>query len=114
MGREELAGVLILIDVRRGPEQEEHELAAFLEHHGIAHAWVGTKADKLKSTKLRQAVSVLREALAPSQLMVTSSERGSGIDEIWRWIRAAVADELPASGGTGEGSAHGASGPEEG
>ncbi len=88
--RQELAGVLILVDVRRGPEEEEIELAAYLESVGLAYAFVGTKADKLKRSALAQQVAKIRRAVAPAIVLPTSSESGDGVDGVWKWIRAAI------------------------
>ncbi len=92
--REELAGLLILVDARRGAEQEERDLANFLEANAIAYAWVLTKTDKLARSKLSAALSSLRESLGPAAVVATSSKTGAGVDLVWKWIRAAVADEL--------------------
>jgi GTP-binding protein len=91
--RQELAGVLILVDVRRGPEEEEADLAAYLESVGLAFAFVATKADKLKRSALAQNLARIRSAVAPAIVMPTSSENGAGIDVVWKWIRAAVETE---------------------
>jgi GTP-binding protein len=91
--RQELAGVLILIDARRGPEEEEHELAAYLDSVGLPYAFVATKTDKLKRSQLAQQLAKLRRAVAPAIVLATSSDTGSGMDEVWRWVRAAVDTE---------------------
>ncbi len=92
--REELAGMLVLVDVRRGPEAEEMELARFLESRGISYAWVATKSDKLKRSKLAAARSRLSERLAPARVLSTSAVKGEGLDAVWAWVEAAVADGL--------------------
>jgi GTP-binding protein len=91
--RQELAGVLILVDVRRGPEEEESELAAYLESVGLPFAFVLTKIDKLKRSALAQQVAKIRAAVAPAVVLPTSSEKGTGVDVLWRWIRAAIETE---------------------
>jgi GTP-binding protein len=91
--RQELAGVLILVDVRRGPEVEEVELAAYLESVGLAYTFVGTKADKLKRSQLAQQVAAIRRIVAPALVLPTSSESGDGVDVVWKWIRAAIETE---------------------
>ncbi|RMD81982.1 MAG: YihA family ribosome biogenesis GTP-binding protein, partial [Candidatus Dadabacteria bacterium] len=83
--RPELAGVLILVDVRRGPEEEERELAAFLDAHRIARVWVLTKADKLPRGRLARRVAELSDALGAPPI-VTSARTGAGVKELWRWI----------------------------
>lgn len=91
--RQELAGVLILVDVRRGPEEEEVELAAYLESVGVAYAFVATKADKLKRSAFAQQAARIRAAVQPAVVLPTSSQSGAGIDVVWRWIRAAIETE---------------------
>lgn len=92
--RQELAGVLILVDVRRGPESEETELAAYLDSVGLPFAFVLTKTDKLKRSALAKETARIRAAVAPSPILPTSSQSGAGIDGVWRWIRAAVETPL--------------------
>jgi GTP-binding protein len=84
--REGLAGVLILIDVRRGPEQEELDLADFLDQHGLRTAWALTKCDKLKRGALAARVRTLRAELAPAPVISTSSNERKGLKEIWAWM----------------------------
>jgi GTP-binding protein len=91
--RQELAGVLILIDVRRGPEEEEADLAAYLDSVGLAYAFVATKSDKLKRSQLAQQLAKIRRAVAPAIVLPTSSESGTGVDVVWKWIRAAIETE---------------------
>jgi GTP-binding protein len=91
--RQELAGVLILVDVRRGPEEEEYELAAYLDSVGLPYAFVATKADKLKRSALAQQLAKIRSAVSPAIVMPTSSESAAGIDALWRWIKAAIETE---------------------
>lgn len=84
--REGLAGVVILIDVRRGPEQEELDLADFLDQHGLRTAWALTKCDKLKRGALAARVRTLRAELAPAPVISTSSNERKGMKEIWAWM----------------------------
>ena len=91
--RQELAGVLILVDVRRGPEAEESELAAYLDTVGLPYAFVLTKTDKLKRSALAQQCGRIRTAVAPAVVLPTSSPSGTGIDAVWRWIRVAIETE---------------------
>lgn len=91
--RQELAGVLILVDIRRGPEKEEEDLAEYLESVGLPYAVVLTKADKLKRSALAKQISRFKELVAPAIVLPTSSETGAGVDVLWRWIRAAIETE---------------------
>jgi len=92
-GREALAGVLMLIDVRRGPQDEEHALAAYLDAHGLPFVWVLTKCDKLSRTQLARRLAELDaefEASVPAASIVTSARTGLGIDDLWKWMKTAV------------------------
>ncbi len=89
-GRQELAGVLILVDIRRGPQDDERTLAAFLAAHEVPHAFVATKCDKLTRNKAASALAALAREVAPAGVLATSSSKGQGRDEVWRWIDAAV------------------------
>ena len=58
--RRSLKGVVVIMDIRRIPRQEEHNLIAWLEHYSIARILVLTKTDKLSKTsqdKQRAAVA---------------------------------------------------------
>lgn len=90
-GRAALAGVLILVDVRRGPQDDEVTLADFLQAHEIPYAFVATKCDKLARSKCASALAGLRRELAPAAVLATSSSKGQGRDDVWRWIDESVA-----------------------
>jgi GTP-binding protein len=102
--REELAGVLILVDLRRGPEEEETDLAAYLESVGLPYAFVGTKSDKLKRSALAKQTAVIARAVAPAIVLPTSSETSAGVDQVWRWIRAAIETEPEEETAAGPGT----------
>jgi len=91
--REELAGVLILVDCRRGAQSDEVELAEYLASVGLAYTFVLTKADKLTRSALAKQTAALRAELEPAPVIPTSAESGAGIDVVWKWIRAAIATE---------------------
>ncbi|HYC00665.1 MAG TPA: ribosome biogenesis GTP-binding protein YihA/YsxC [Candidatus Limnocylindrales bacterium] len=114
--REELAGVLILVDSRRGPEQEESELAEYLQEVGLPFAFVLTKADKLTRSALARQTAAVSKAMAPAVVLATSSQSGAGIDGVWKWIRAAIAveSELDESDGDSGGGERGGGGERDG
>ena len=92
--RTTLAGVLLLIDIRRGPEDEELDFVPWLAERKVPIVVALTKADKLAKNKRnlevmrqRQMLSLTRDPFAVSTL---SAE---GIDEVWRSLIKIV---LPA------------------
>jgi GTP-binding protein len=84
--RDVLAGVLILVDARRGAEKEELMLAEYLAAAEIPYVWVLTKSDKLKRAGLAAAVLDLSALPNPRPAVATSAQTGGGIDQLWRAI----------------------------
>ncbi len=89
-----LRRVYILVDLRRGPEEEERRLAEYLSAHSVSYRWVGTKADKLSPRETTAALS--RFAGEPwlddgGAVVGTSARTKGGIDRLWGDIRAAFA-----------------------
>ena len=91
-----LRGVILLVDLRRGPEREEIELLEWLGAEGIASKLVFTKADKLKKSQLARA---LRERsadveIAAGDITPVSSTKGTGLSQVARWIEEWTAFRL--------------------
>ena len=84
-GRNVLKGVVVIMDIRRTPREEEHNLLAWLEHYSIARILVLTKADKLSKTKQdkqRAAVAGSME-VDSSELILFSAKSRQGRDAVW-------------------------------
>jgi len=91
--RDALRGVLILVDVRRGPGDEEKTLAEYLESRGLPYLWVLTKADKIRRNELSRVLKALREEHAIDDAVVTSARTGDGIEELWsQLVRASTVE----------------------
>ncbi len=87
-GRKTLIGVVIILDIRRTPKQEEHDLIAWLGHHSIAMIVVLTKADKLSKTKQAKQCAVIANSLEmdPDQLILFSAKSRKGREDVWHAI----------------------------
>ncbi len=85
--RTSLAGVVLLIDIRRGVQDEELDFVPWLEQRTIPVVVALTKADKLAKNKRTLEVARARQALAlrrdPLAVSATSNE---GIDPLWRAV----------------------------
>ena len=86
--RRQLRGVVLIVDVRRGVEEDDALLIAYLFSFAIPVVLAATKIDKLargeRQTRLRQlALQPLRGVGA---LVGLSSTTGEGIPELWREI----------------------------
>ena len=83
--RKTLKGVVVIMDIRRFPRQEEHDLIDWLKYFSIAGILVLTKTDKLsKPKRLKQHIAIA-EALvvAPDKLILFSAKSRQGKDAIW-------------------------------
>lgn len=91
-----LRGVVLLVDVRRGPESEELALLEWLRAEGIPARMVCTKCDKLKPTELARQLRTVREPtdLPADQVTAVSSTRGTGLSSVARTIHEWTGFEL--------------------
>jgi len=85
-----LCAVVVILDIRRMPNQGDHDLLAWLTHYKIPALVVLTKADKLKKNKQdKQRNSIARElSIDPSFLTMFSASTGLGKRELWASIEA--------------------------
>jgi len=82
-----LAGVVLLVDVRRGPEEEELDFVPWLEQRKVPIVVALTKADKLPKNKRMLEVSKAKKTLALKRdPFAVSAQTGDGIDDLWRAI----------------------------
>ncbi len=89
---EPLRRVYVLVDVRRGPEAEEEQLAAFLAARAVPYRWVGTKGDKLSAREMVAAAARFDGEpwlAGGGPALLTSARTKAGIDLLWRDIRTA-------------------------
>lgn len=85
--RKTLAGVLLLIDVRRGPQDEELDFVPWLEAKQIPIVVALTKCDKLPKNKRMLEVTKAKKALGLKRdPFAVSAQDGEGIDELWRGV----------------------------
>ena len=95
--RATLAGVIVIVDIRRGLEREELELLAFLAELGRPAALVATKLDKLARGQALAAVRKLEGTAGGAMPVVGFSARtGEGRERFWgvvsRWLDALTGD----------------------
>jgi GTP-binding protein len=85
--RDVLAGVLLLIDVRRGPENEELDFVPWLMARKVPIVVALTKSDKLPKNKRMIEVAKAKKTLGLKRdPFAVSVQSGEGIDEVWRAI----------------------------
>lgn len=82
-----LRGVILLVDIRRGLEDEEQQLLEYLAHIKKKAVVVATKMDRLPVNKRNTAVFTLAKQSGVKALAY-SSNTGDGRDELWRTLQA--------------------------
>jgi GTP-binding protein len=90
--RRSLALCLALVDLNVPPQESDRQLLEFLRASERSLIVVGTKADKLSGNTLRKAIDTLVQDRPELRVVPYSARTGLGRDELWREIRAAIAD----------------------
>ena len=83
--RKTLRGVVIIMDIRRLPREEEQNLIGWLAHFSIAGILVLTKTDKLSKTKIVKQQDAIVRALAVEKedVILFSAKTRRGRDAVW-------------------------------
>ncbi len=92
-----VGGFVLLIDSRRGPQEEEMQLTEYLLSKGRFVCPVLTKADKLGRQESAEVIRETVRVLQPfgngvSMPILHSSVKKTGNDLIWRWIDERISD----------------------
>lgn len=96
-----LAALVLLVDVRRGVEEDDAELVRFVDEAGTAQRQpvevviVATKVDKLGVAARRTALASISKQ-AGRKVIGYSAETGEGRAELWRLLRKATFRGMPA------------------
>jgi GTP-binding protein len=84
-----LAGVILIVDVRRGLEEEEFQLLEFLAALAMPALVLATKIDKLNRGAQAKALAAIAEAGTGAVPVVPfSSVTGEGVPAVWKTIAA--------------------------
>lgn len=94
-GKRPVALGFLLMDIRRGPSEDDFQMLELLRHYEIPAAAVFTKADKLNKTQFAERTAALPAELSPAgkiPIFVTSVLDGGGIDELRKMIGQSAGD----------------------
>ncbi len=86
-GRPNLRRIYVLVDARHGPKANDTSLMNELDRAAVSYQIVLTKADKPSAVELDKMIAATEKAItkrpaAHPELIVTSSEKGTGIAEL--------------------------------
>lgn len=87
--REQLRGVITLVDGRHAPTNDDVSMHEWLKYYGIEILTVATKMDKIAKGKWNKQESLIRKTLnldANEKLISFSALTKQGKTEIWQWI----------------------------
>ena len=77
-----LRGAVVIVDIRRGVQDDDVQLLEFLESIEVTPILVATKLDKLPASKRKLAIAALRRELGRS-VLAYSSVTGDGWEALW-------------------------------
>ncbi len=80
-----LRGAVVIVDIRRGVQEEDVQLLEFLESIDVTPILVATKLDKLPANKRKPAIATLKRELGRS-VIGYSSVIGEGRETLWKRI----------------------------
>lgn len=83
--------VVALVDIRHDAQRLDVEMIEFIKREELPFVVALTKADKISRAKADQQAARLAKAfgISRAQMLITSSEKGTGIDELRRRIEDA-------------------------
>lgn len=93
-----LRAVVVIVDVRRGLQDDDQQLIDYLKHLGQQAIVVATKVDKLPASKRKPAVKKLKSA-AKVRVVGFSAVTGEGREELWKLLLRYAAVVGNAAGG---------------
>jgi GTP-binding protein len=94
-GRVTLKRVFLLIDARHGIKKNDEEVLTLLDKAAVSYQIVLTKADKIHVSKIPALVTdtlekIRKRAAAFPDVVVTSSEKAAGLDELQAAVFKAI------------------------
>ena len=90
--RETLRGVVLILDVRRVPSQEDIQMLDLLRSHGIPPVLVVTKCDKVSKNERKRQLQIISGTLQVQQsdFLFFSALSREGVDEVWGAIEPLI------------------------
>ena len=93
LGRHQLVNVFVLVDVRLEPQPIDLEFMNWLGVSSVPFTIIFTKADKLSSAKVTQNVEAYKQRMLEEweelpPMFITSSDKGTGRDEVLDYIES--------------------------
>ena len=83
--REQLQIVMLLLDIRHPPSQNDMQMHEWLLYYNCNIQLVATKADKLSRSQVQKQLGIIAKALGtpPSDIIAFSAETKQGREDLW-------------------------------
>lgn len=91
--RRQLDMVVMLVDIRHAPSEDDRVMYKWIQEHGLPHVVVATKADKIPRSQIHARMQDIRKVLGMGDgiaVIPFSSETRQGKDETWAAIRSVM------------------------
>jgi GTP-binding protein len=83
--RQQLVGVIHIVDLRHKPTEDDVLMSQWLQHQGLPYGVIATKADKIARGRWKQHAKVTRETLGVEPI-IFSAQSGVGKAEVLAFI----------------------------
>lgn len=87
--RQQLKGVVLLVDARHAPTADDVSMYEWLQYYHLPTLVVGTKSDKVKSNTWNRQESLIKKTLKltpQTPLILFSAATKRGKEQVWQWI----------------------------
>jgi GTP-binding protein len=90
--RKNLAGFIVLVDIRHAADPKDKLLLDLLKQESIPFCVCATKSDKIGKTKIASTLASLRKDLdiLPAPIFAISSLEKSGLEPVFEWMYACL------------------------
>lgn len=87
--RDQLCGVVELVDARHAPTADDVDMYKWLRYYDLPTLIVGTKIDKVKGNVWNRQLSLIKKTLGTDDqtpVILFSAATKKGKDDVWQWI----------------------------
>ena len=88
--RENLYGVILLVDIRHKPTEDDKMMYDWIKHYGYNTIVIATKSDKISRGNYQKHFKIIRKKLGmppTDKIIPISSLKKEGIDELWTSLK---------------------------
>ena len=94
--RENLIQVVLLVDIRHKPTEQDKQMYQWIKHYGFGGLIVATKGDKVKKSQLAKNLNLIKKTLeldSDAVIITTSTLKKTGIEELKGEIEKSCNDD---------------------